>query len=80
MFTNTSKYKNPETGSVNPSYNFSDIKYVRKQILEFCTAVNANKTEGEPRLDVYKIIRTASKRIAKHNGLDNKYRGDGTLR
>lgn len=80
MFTNDTRQVNPETGSVDCHYNFSDIKNIRKQIIEFCTAVNSNKKEGDPHLDMQKIIRAASKRIAKHQGLQNRYRGDGSLR
>lgn len=80
MFITEPAKRVSDTEGVLPTYNFSDIKFVRKQIIEFCTAVNANKKGGDPHLDMQKIIRTASRRIAKHQGLQSRYRGDGSLR
>ena len=74
------KRKNPETGKVDADYNFSDVKTIRKNILEFCTAYNSTRNEGEPHINPHTIIRTAMRRIAKHNGLNNKYIASGNLR
>lgn len=65
---------------VIPTYNFSDVKYVRGEVLKFVQAVNASRSIEEPKLDAQAIIRTAMKRIAKHNGYTSKYDGKGNLR
>ena len=68
------------TEGVVPTYNFSDVKYVRNQIIQFVNAVNSSRPIEEPKLDMQAIVKTAMKRIAKHQGLQNRYRGDGSLR
>ena len=69
-----------ETEGVVPTYNFSDVKYVRNSIIQFVQAVNAGRSLEEPKLDAQAIISTAMKRIAKHQGLRSKYDGKGNLR
>jgi len=80
MFVQKPLKRESTTVGVKPTYNFSDVKYVRNQILQFCTAVNSQRSIEEPKLDAQKIIQTAMKRIAKHNGLRSKYDGKGNLR
>jgi hypothetical protein len=69
-----------ETEGVVPTYNFSDVKYVRSEILKFVQAVNSSRSLEEPKLDSQAIVKTAMRRLAKHNGYVSKYDGKGNLR
>jgi len=80
MRTNKTLYRVSETEGVSPTYNFSDVKYVRSEIIKFVNAVNGSRSHGEPLLDMQRIVKTAMKRIAKHNGCVSKYTGSGDLR
>ncbi|QDP66621.1 MAG: hypothetical protein Tp1111DCM1126091_127 [Prokaryotic dsDNA virus sp.] len=80
MFVTKPARRISETEGVIPTYNFSDVKYVRKSIIDFVTAVNSSREDHEPKLNMEAIVRTAMKRIAKHNGYTSKYTGSGELR
>lgn len=69
-----------KTEGVAPTYNFSDVKYVRSSIIQFVNTVNSSRSIEEPKLDMNAIVKTSMKRIAKHNGLTSKYTGKGELR
>lgn len=78
MFVNESAKRVSATEGVLPTYNFSDVKYVRNQIIQYVNAVNSTRSVDEPKLDMQVIVKTAMKRIAKHQGLQSRYRGDGS--
>lgn len=80
MFVTEPVKRVSETEGVLPTYNFSDVKYVRNQIIKFVNAVNSSRSIDEPKLDMQGIVKTAMKRIAKHNGYTSKYTGSGELR
>lgn len=80
MFVNESAKRVSATEGVLPTYNFSDVKYVRNQIIQYVNAVNSTRSIDEPKLDMQSIVKTAMTRIAKHNGYTSKYQGNGSLR
>jgi len=80
MIHQQGKRKNPETGKVDADYYIGDVKNQRKFIINFVQALNSQKKPGEPQHSAEEAVRKMGKRIAKHFGYDNKYRGDGSLR
>jgi len=62
MFVTKPAKRVSSTEGVTPTYNFSDVKYVRKSIIDFVTAVNSSRDDHEPKLNMEAIVRTATHR------------------
>jgi len=63
------------------TYNFSDYDKQKEIILPMMDMINmSRKMQGELPIPLGPILKKMWKRILRHNGLDNKYLGNGKLR